>query len=120
MAKAKAIVTLPELSNTVKESLKLAKIDIPIIVVRTNGQDTPQGTVLFSELSEDATIDKSCLKAVRRSANDVCFLPYSSGTTGLPKGVELTNKNIVTNCEQINEEAIRCHQETTGNITIVI
>ena len=31
------------------------------------------------------------------AANDVAFLPYSSGTTGLPKGVMLTHRNMVAN-----------------------
>src|SRR5205814_4478018 len=32
---------------------------------------------------------------------DVAFLPYSSGTTGLPKGVMLTHHNMVANCYQV-------------------
>jgi len=32
---------------------------------------------------------------------DVVALPYSSGTTGLPKGVMLTHYNIVANLVQI-------------------
>lgn len=31
---------------------------------------------------------------------DLAFLPYSSGTTGLPKGVMLSHYNIVSNCRQ--------------------
>jgi acyl-CoA synthetase (AMP-forming)/AMP-acid ligase II len=33
-------------------------------------------------------------------AEDVAVLPYSSGTTGLPKGVMLTHRNLVANIEQ--------------------
>lgn len=32
--------------------------------------------------------------------NDLCVLPYSSGTTGLPKGVMLTHYNLVVNMRQ--------------------
>ena len=34
-------------------------------------------------------------------AVDVAVLPYSSGTTGTPKGVMLTHRNICTNLEQL-------------------
>ena len=34
-------------------------------------------------------------------ANDVAVLPYSSGTTGLPKGVMLTHRNLVANICQM-------------------
>ncbi|MFJ4790058.1 AMP-binding protein [Streptomyces sp. NPDC088794] len=34
-------------------------------------------------------------------AADVAVLPYSSGTTGVPKGVMLTHRNLCTNLEQI-------------------
>ena len=33
--------------------------------------------------------------------DDVVILPYSSGTTGLPKGVMLTHYNVVTNLIQL-------------------
>jgi acyl-CoA synthetase (AMP-forming)/AMP-acid ligase II len=34
-------------------------------------------------------------------ANDLVALPYSSGTTGLPKGVMLTHRNLVANVAQV-------------------
>ncbi|PZC84522.1 hypothetical protein B5X24_HaOG204552 [Helicoverpa armigera] len=114
MSASKMIVTLPEAVPTVKEALKLAKLNIPIVVVKTNGDPAPEGTALFNELSEDIHADKSCLKKVRRNPNDICFLPYSSGTTGLPKGVELSHRNIIANCQQINEPQIRLHHDTTA------
>jgi acyl-CoA synthetase (AMP-forming)/AMP-acid ligase II len=36
-------------------------------------------------------------------AVDVAVLPYSSGTTGTPKGVMLTHRNICTNLEQLTD-----------------
>lgn len=35
--------------------------------------------------------------------NDTVMLPYSSGTTGMAKGVELTHRNIISNCEMLDQ-----------------
>nr|AGU68017.1 4-coumarate--CoA ligase [Strigomonas culicis] len=35
------------------------------------------------------------------SLDDTVFIPFSSGTTGLPKGVQLTNRNLIVNTEQV-------------------
>ncbi len=35
--------------------------------------------------------------------DDVSILPYSSGTTGLPKGVMLTHYNLVANLVQLEQ-----------------
>ncbi|KAL4715648.1 hypothetical protein ACJJTC_006227 [Scirpophaga incertulas] len=110
---AKAVITMPEILKVVKEALKQANLDIPIIVVKTNGDATPEGTYCFNELSEDVHVDKSCLKEVRRTHNDIVFLPYSSGTTGMPKGVELSHRNLLANFEQMNAAQIRHHEDTS-------
>lgn len=45
--------------------------------------------------------------------SDLAFLPYSSGTTGLPKGVELTHQNIVANIQQFRYKDIKLNAPTT-------
>jgi acyl-CoA synthetase (AMP-forming)/AMP-acid ligase II len=41
-------------------------------------------------------------------AEDVVALPYSSGTTGLPKGVMLTHRNLVANiCQTLAHQRVR-------------
>lgn len=42
------------------------------------------------------------LNRQKRDPNNICVIPFSSGTTGLPKGVMLTHRNIVANCEMLD------------------
>lgn len=47
--------------------------------------------------------------------DSIAFLPYSSGTTGLPKGVQLTHRNIVANLSQLKYgTATKAYVEPTG------
>ncbi|XP_052742274.1 uncharacterized protein LOC112050465 [Bicyclus anynana] len=111
-SETKLIVTSPENVNVVKEAISLSKLNIPVIIVDFD-KDRPDDTVSFKELVNDPHIDKDILKGVKRSADDVSLLLYSSGTTGLPKAVELTNKNIVANCQQQNAERCKKFNDTT-------
>ncbi|KAI3785953.1 hypothetical protein L1987_45079 [Smallanthus sonchifolius] len=57
----------------------------------------PEGCLHYSELTSG---DETKLPEVEISSDDVVALPYSSGTTGLPKGVMLTHKGLVTSVAQ--------------------
>ncbi|KAK3029339.1 hypothetical protein RJ639_037862 [Escallonia herrerae] len=57
----------------------------------------PEGCLHFSELTQ---ADERDMPEAEISPDDVVALPYSSGTTGLPKGVMLTHKGLVTSVAQ--------------------
>ncbi|KQJ98507.1 probable 4-coumarate--CoA ligase 5 [Brachypodium distachyon] len=59
-----------------------------------------EGCTSFADLA--ATEDAASLPETRIDvANDVVALPYSSGTTGLPKGVMLLHRGLVTSVSQL-------------------
>ncbi|KAJ0075203.1 hypothetical protein Patl1_34854 [Pistacia atlantica] len=57
----------------------------------------PDGCLHFSELTQ---AEENDFPEVKFNPDDVVALPYSSGTTGLPKGVMLTHKGLVTSVAQ--------------------
>jgi len=48
-----------------------------------------------------AELDAAAAAGPRPAADDVAYLPYSSGTTGLPKGVMISHRSLVANLCQI-------------------
>jgi len=68
------------------------------VVVVGSEQNVPRaGTLLFSHLLRT---HPPAPPTIEPGWGDVVALPYSSGTTGLPKGVMLSHKNLVCNTVQ--------------------
>ncbi|XP_059062867.1 uncharacterized protein LOC131855599 isoform X1 [Achroia grisella] len=116
LSKPKLVIGNPETIPVIKDALKLSKMNIPIIACKGYiSNELPDGVISLDELANAVHVDYDVLKEVSRTPDDVALLPYSSGTTGLPKGVELTNRNIVSNCAQQNTVGLRHYQDTTGS-----
>ncbi|MDX6351759.1 MAG: hypothetical protein QOF84_6549 [Streptomyces sp.] len=92
-SRAAWIVTVSPLLATAREAAELAGGVREIIVCDTAEGHRSVLDMLGSTAPEpDIAIDP---------AEDLAALPYSSGTTGVPKGVMLTHRNISTNLAQL-------------------
>ena len=88
------IVTSTTLLDKVKEANR--ELSVNIIVV---GDSTDSSLLSFKDLLRSRS---SSLEAiVGPSVDSVAVLPYSSGTTGVPKGVMLTHHNMTSQLAQI-------------------
>ncbi len=89
---ARFLLTVPALVDAAREAARGAGVDEVFVFGEAPGA-TP-----FAELLGD---DGPPPLVDLDPRNDVVALPYSSGTTGLPKGVMLTHRNLVANMHQL-------------------
>jgi acyl-CoA synthetase (AMP-forming)/AMP-acid ligase II len=92
-AGARWLVTSAELVEEKMHRCALAA-DIRQTFVLGAADQAPTGTIAFASLYPDIGAG---VPAVRVGPADVAFLPWSSGTSGLPKNVVLTHRNLVAN-----------------------
>jgi acyl-CoA synthetase (AMP-forming)/AMP-acid ligase II len=88
---ARILLTVPSFADTAREAARRAGIEDVFFVGEGEG---PSFAELFGEPGDAP-------EAPSDPASDLAVLPYSSGTTGLPKGVMLTHRNLVANLRQI-------------------
>lgn len=90
-SKARLIITQSAYADKVRDYAK--EHDVKIMCI----DSSPQGCLHISDLTQ---ADENDIPAAKINPDDVVALPYSSGTTGLPKGVMLTHKGLVTSVAQ--------------------
>jgi acyl-CoA synthetase (AMP-forming)/AMP-acid ligase II len=89
---AKLLVTVGPFLEAAGAAAEQAGIGEEVYVVG-GAEDAKDFTELLGDPDEAPELEVN-------AADDLAVLPYSSGTTGLPKGVMLTHRNLVANLNQ--------------------
>ncbi|KAJ0080042.1 hypothetical protein Patl1_23847 [Pistacia atlantica] len=95
-SQAKIIITQSQYVDKLRDSNeKFPEIGEDFTVITVD--DPPENCLHFSALSE---ANENQIPQVSIDPDDAVALPFSSGTTGLPKGVILTHKSLITSVAQ--------------------
>jgi acyl-CoA synthetase (AMP-forming)/AMP-acid ligase II len=98
-ARARILFTSPELLDRALPAARAAGVERLFVF----GEGA--GAVPFASLEQHADRARIGSSIACDPRIDVVALPYSSGTTGVPKGVMLTHRNLVANLLQLESRA---------------
>ncbi|KAJ2388705.1 hypothetical protein H4S02_002740 [Coemansia sp. RSA 2611] len=92
----KVIVTLQSSIPVIKEALDMANLSVPdTSILTTDGNDNNLRNLFSSQ-----AFPRVALQTAREADTTPAFIVFSSGTSGKPKGVVLSHKNMVANAVQ--------------------
>ncbi|XP_015127507.1 4-coumarate--CoA ligase 1 [Diachasma alloeum] len=103
-SEAIGVITTQKKYPVIVEDLKGGNsIRLPTIVIPSGSEPIPTGAINFRDLIDDGIeeFEKTGEQTGIDDKNDGFVLPYSSGTSGFPKCVQLTHRNIVANLTQL-------------------
>ena len=99
---SKYVATIPSLLPTIQEAAsKAGCVEKMIVLGDDGGVGEGKNMISYQSLVDDSgSRFPSGVKLDYK--NDIAVLPYSGGTTGLPKGVMLTHYNVTANINQLD------------------
>ncbi|HEX7236609.1 MAG TPA: AMP-binding protein [Gammaproteobacteria bacterium] len=109
---ARLLFTSSALAPTWREALEGSGVERVVTFDAPAAAPSPREVLAFSALATRGGKPPR----VTIGPDDLVALPYSSGTTGLPKGVMLTHRNLVANVLQVDAAGHYRHGE---DVTVV-